>query len=196
MVTYMRVVAISPDALGVAGRRMKNIKTAPGRGGRPLAQLWGRPLSWKWVVIMLLNRQEVAADITMTLEEAGFGGSAAAVHDTWTGATTVAKGQTTAKNVPPHSAFLAVLSQSSFAAFVDFESASGSGSSGSTLTKKMKHETRRRCCARAQRTIEGPRASYAVGALGRGGCFRRIRTTTPTAIGPPVGTGRSVRASL
>jgi len=140
MVTNKRVVAISQDKLGVAGRRMKNIRTAPGRGGRPLTQLWGRPLSGNRVAILLLNRQDVAADITVTLEEAGFSGSAAPVQDAWTGATTAAKGQVTAKNVPPHGAFLAVLSRPSLAASVYSESASGSGSSGSYLIKKMKHD--------------------------------------------------------
>ena len=88
---------------------MKNIMSLS--SGKPLTQLWGRSLSGNRVAILLLNRQETAADITVTLDEAGFNGSAAVVEDAWSGAkTAAAHGSITAKNVPRHGAFLTVLS--------------------------------------------------------------------------------------
>ena len=109
MVTNKRVLSISQDALGAGGRRVKNLDV-DGLTGSVRTQLWARRLSGERVAILLLNRGETAADITVQLAEVGVAAESATATDAWTGAARNVSGSIVADSVPPHGSFLAIVS--------------------------------------------------------------------------------------
>jgi alpha-galactosidase len=114
MVTNPRVLAISQDALGIGGRRLKNLHTAA--NGTILAQLFGRPLGNGAAAVMLLNRGSAATNLSCLSADAGLGATTAlTLVDAWTGHKSRVKPDCPtcptvieALNVPSHGAALFV----------------------------------------------------------------------------------------
>lgn len=109
MVTNERVLSISQDPLGVGGKRLKNLNV-DALTGRPLTQLWARELSGQRVAILLLNRGETIADITVALAEMGISGDSAMVTNAWTGDAYNVTKSVVARAVPSHGSLLAIVS--------------------------------------------------------------------------------------
>ena len=62
------------------------------------------------MAILLLNKGETAADITVQLAEAGAAAESATVTDAWTGAARNVSKRIVADSVPPHGSYLAIVS--------------------------------------------------------------------------------------
>ena len=109
MVTNKRVMAISQDALGVGGRRLKDLKVSA--DGKIEAQLWGRPLAGGSAAVLLLNRGSATANLSATFAEAKVEGGASAgrVVDAWSGSSMVVTDGRISAVVPSHGAALLVV---------------------------------------------------------------------------------------
>lgn len=109
MVTNRRVLSISQDSLGVGGKRLKNLNV-DSRTGRVLTQLWARQLSGQRLAILLLNRGDDSADITVELADIEISADRATIINAWTGDAHNVTKSIVARAVPSHGSFLAVVS--------------------------------------------------------------------------------------
>ena len=122
-VTNSRAIAVHQDALGVPGRRLKNVMapapavpsgtSAAAAAAVVAAQVWGRPLAGGAVAAVFFNRGEQPANISASFAELGLGAAVASASalDVWGGgaATPGVRSPFTATNVEPHGVLFVTL---------------------------------------------------------------------------------------